>query len=186
MHAYEKAIADALNDIADKEIYFHSSEIMSLSDTLAYKVIGTLLSWACQPTNIMPITIARDCLKQFPVEWVSPKIKQTVFRFIDITDDWDFRRLLELCDLISIDLLKWAITLGADSTNPDIIEAVDDFNEYIIRKSVLKSLFYIFKPSSLPQMVDTLVSFCCITDKLVHLQSNCNEMYRNVNYIALV
>ena len=90
-------------------------------------------------TNIMPITIARDCLKQFPVEWVSPKIKQTVFHFIDITDDWDFRRLLELCDLISIDLLKWAITLGADSTNPDIIEAVDDFNEYIIRKSVLNS-----------------------------------------------
>ena len=124
MHAYEKAIADALNDIADKEIYFHPSEIMSLSDTLA---------------NIMPITIARDCLKQFPVEWVSPKIKQTVFHFIDITDDWDFRRLLELCDLISIDLLKWAITLGADSTNPDIIEAVDDFNEYIIRKSVLDS-----------------------------------------------
>ena len=48
MHAYEKAIADALNDIADKEIYFHPSEIMSLSDTLTYKVIGTLLSWACQ------------------------------------------------------------------------------------------------------------------------------------------
>ena len=139
MHAYEKAIADELNDIADKEIYFHPSEIMSLSDTLAYKVIGTLLSWACQPQNITPITIARDCLKQFPVEWVSPKIKQTVFHFIDITDDWDFRRLLELCDLISIDLLKWAITLGADSTNPDIIEAVDDFNEYIIRKSVLNS-----------------------------------------------
>ncbi len=42
MDAYEKAIADALNDIADKEIYFHPSEIMSLSDTLAYKVIGTL------------------------------------------------------------------------------------------------------------------------------------------------
>lgn len=139
MHAYEKAIADALNHIADKEIYFHTSEIMSLSDTLASEVIGTLLSWACQPTNVLPITIARDCLKQFPVEWVSPKIKQTVFRFIDITDDWDFRRLLELCDLISIDLLKWAITLGADSTNPDIIEAVDDFNEYITRKNALNS-----------------------------------------------
>ena len=49
---------------------------------------------------------------------------------------------------------------------------------YIIRKSVLKSLFYIFKPSSLPQTVDTLVSFCCIADKLMHKQSNCNEMYR--------
>ena len=133
MHPYEKAIAESLNKIANKEIYFSVSEIMSLSDSLASEVIGVLLSWACQPQNVTPITIGRNCLKQFPVEWVSPKIKQTVFRFINITDDWDYRRLLELCELISTDLLKWAITLGADSTNPDIIEAVDDFNEHITK-----------------------------------------------------
>ena len=133
MHPYEEAIAESLNKIANKEIYFSVSEIMSLSDSLASEVIGALLSWACQAQNDIPITIGRNCLKQFPVEWVSPKIKQTVFRFINITDDWDYRRLLELCELISTDLLKWAITLGADSTNPDIIEAVDDFNEHITK-----------------------------------------------------
>lgn len=133
MHSYEEAIAETLNKIANKEIYFSVSEIMSLSDSLASEVIGVLLSWACQSQNDTPITIGRNCLKQFPVEWVSPKIKQTVFRFINITDDWDYRRLLELCELISTDLLKWAITLGADSTNPDIIEAVDDFNEHITK-----------------------------------------------------
>ncbi|MGN1037538.1 MAG: hypothetical protein ACI4PX_07170, partial [Ruminococcus sp.] len=84
---------------------------------------------ACNPTNIMPITIARNCLKQFPIEWVSLKIKQTVFRFIDINDDWDYRRLLELCELISLDLLKWTIELNEKSTIHDIAEAVDDFNE---------------------------------------------------------
>ncbi|MDD6278833.1 MAG: hypothetical protein PUA81_03460 [Oscillospiraceae bacterium] len=129
MHAYEKAIADSLNSIANKEIYFSTSEIMALSEEIASEVVGELISWACQPTNVMPITIARNCLKQFPVEWVSPKIKQTVFRFVDITDDWDYRRLLELCELLSLDLLKWAIELNDKSTNPDIAEAVDDFNE---------------------------------------------------------
>lgn len=77
----------------------------------------------------MPITIARNCLEQFPVDWVSPKIKQTVFRYIDINDDWDYRRLLELCELISLDLLEWAIELNEKSTNPDIVEAVNDFKE---------------------------------------------------------
>ena len=95
MHAYEKAIADSLNNIANKEIYCSTSEIMSLSDEISSEVVGELISWACQPTNVLPITIARNCLKQFPVDWVSPKIKQTVFHFIDITDDWDYRRLLE-------------------------------------------------------------------------------------------
>lgn len=86
----------------------------------------------------MPITIARNCLKQFSIEWVSLKIKQTVFRFIDITDDWDYRRLLELCELISLDLLKWAIELNEKSTNSDIAEAVDDFNERLQAKIALK------------------------------------------------
>ena len=111
MHPYEKAIADSLNNIANKEVYFSISEIMALSEKTAAEVVGELVSWACDPTNIMPITIARNCLEQFPVDWVSPKIKQTVFRFIDINDDWDYRRLLELCELISLDLLKWAIEL---------------------------------------------------------------------------
>jgi hypothetical protein len=104
---------------------------MSLSDEISSEVVGELISWACQPTNVLPITIARNCLKQFPVDWASPKIKQTVFHFIDITDDWDYRRLLELCELISLDLLKWAIELNDKSTNPDIAEAVDDFNEIL-------------------------------------------------------
>lgn len=133
MHPYEEAIAESLNKTANKEIYFSVSEIMDLSDDTASEIVGELVSWACTPTSIMPITIGRNCLKQFPVEWVSPKIKQTVFRFINITDDWDYRRLLELCHLISTDLLKWAITLGEKSTNPDILEAVDDFNEYITK-----------------------------------------------------
>lgn len=30
MHAYEKAIADSLNNIANKEIYFSTSEIVML------------------------------------------------------------------------------------------------------------------------------------------------------------
>lgn len=138
MHPYEKAIADSINIIANKEIYFRTSEIMALSEETASEVVGKLISWACQPTNIMPITIARNCLKQFPIEWVSLKIKQTVFRFIDITDDWDYRRLLELCELISLDLLKWAIELNEKSTNSDIAEAVDDFNERLQAKIALK------------------------------------------------
>ena len=129
MHMYEKAIANSLNNIANKEIYFSVSDIMTLSDEITSEIVGELVSWACTPTNIMPITIGRNCLKQFPIEWVSSKIKQTVFHFINIADDWDYRRLLELCDLISSDLLKWAITLGENSTNSDIIEAVNDFKE---------------------------------------------------------
>ncbi len=135
MHTYEKMIADSINHIANKEIYFNADEIMKSSDEIAVDIVSKLVEWACTPTNILPISIARDCLKQFPIEWVSLKIKQTALTSIDITDDWDYRRLLELSEIISPDLLKWAITLGEKSNNLDILEAVDDFNERLQSKN---------------------------------------------------
>lgn len=129
MHVYEKAVADAVNQIAGRDIFFRPSEIMALPDETAAEIVGTLLSWACCGQNTLPITIARECLTQFPAEWVSQRIRQTYTRFIDIVDDWEYRRLLEVCELISRDLLRWAVALNAASTNPDIAEAVNDYKE---------------------------------------------------------
>lgn len=131
MNVYEKRIADEINQIANKEIFFNANEIMSEPDGIATEIIGKLASWACQPTNTTPITIARECLKQFPTDWISNKIKQTVLSSIDISDYWEFRRLLELSEIISIDLLEWVITLGEGAKDLDIIEAVDDFNKIL-------------------------------------------------------
>ena len=129
MHPYEKSIADAVNKAAGKDVYFDAESIMQ--DSHAADIIRELISWACRPTNIMPITIARDCLKAFPAKWVSPLIRQTAAEAIDMGDDWDYRRLLELTDLISPELLGWALTLNEDSDDPDIAEAVSDFREYL-------------------------------------------------------
>lgn len=131
MNVYEKRIADEINQIANKEIFFNANEIMREPDGLATEIIGKLVSWACKPTNITPITIARECLKQFPTDWISNEIKQTVLNSIDIGDYWEYRRLLELSEIISIDLLEWVITLGEGAKDLDIVEAVDDFNEIL-------------------------------------------------------
>lgn len=131
MHVYEKAISDKINAAAGKDIYFHADEIMALSEDASSEIIGILLSYGCQGQNVLPIMISRECMQQFPVEWVSEKIRQKVSVSIDINDDWEYRRFLELCELISIDLLRWAISLNENSTDPYIAEAVDDFKEYL-------------------------------------------------------
>ena len=131
MNTYEKWIADSINKIANKEIFFNTDMIMRDSEEISANIVAELIGWACKPQNESSIRIARDCLKQFPIEWVSLRIKQTTIKSIDITDEWEYRRLLELCELISTDLLKWAIILGEKSTNPDIVEAVDDYNKLL-------------------------------------------------------
>lgn len=127
MEVYEKAIADAVDSIAGRKIYFRPEDIMGLDDDTAERIVGEFLSWACRPQNELPISIGRKCLTAFPTDWVSEKIKKTADISIDITDDWEYRRLLELCDLISPQLLSWGISLGEGSTDPYIIETVEDF-----------------------------------------------------------
>ena len=54
---------------------------------------------------------------------------------MDIADDRDYRCLLELSEIISLNLLKRAIKLGEKTDNLDILEAVDDFKERIQQKN---------------------------------------------------
>ncbi len=127
MHLYEEMIRDRLNQTAGKDIWFKIKEIMDLPETTVDAVVCELLGYACSSTNIMPITIGRECLQAFPSEFITEKIRKLALSAIDINDDWDYRRLLEVAELISEDLLIWALSLGEDSDDYDITEAHNDF-----------------------------------------------------------
>lgn len=126
---YEKCIKDKINAAAGKEIYFKVNEMLELPDKISSAIVMILLDFACNPTHISLITIARNCLKQFPVDWLTDKIMKLVFKTVNIYDDWDYRRFLELSNMISDELLEWAISISYHSDNSDIIEAATDFAE---------------------------------------------------------
>ena len=71
MDSYEECIKNEINQIANKDIYFDIDAIMSVDNEVSERIIATLLSWACTSTNTSPITIARKCIIQLPVEWIS-------------------------------------------------------------------------------------------------------------------
>lgn len=122
-------IAEDINKIADKEVFFNINEIMELDDNTSTQIVGKLLSWACQPQSTTYILYARNCLTGFPKDWVIPKIKNTVFSYIDVTDYWDYLRFLELSDEISEELLFWAIKINENSSDPDILDDISCFED---------------------------------------------------------
>lgn len=128
-NVYENAIKDEINAAAGRDIYFNIEEILKLPDNVSSEIVMILLSYGCQAQNEANITISRECLKQFPADWITKKIMKLVFKSINIYDEWDYRRLLEIAELISEDLLKWAISIAHYSKNPEIIEAASDFTE---------------------------------------------------------
>lgn len=129
MNIYENAIKDKINRIAGFEIFFKPEEIICLPEALSDQIVCYLLSCACCGQNELPINISRKCLCDFPKDWICNKIQKLLFKSINIYDYWDYRRLLELSNMISDELLEWAISISNHSIDVDIIEAADDFKK---------------------------------------------------------
>lgn len=86
MDSYEECIKNEINQIANKDIFFDIDAIMSADNEVSERIVATLLSWACTATNTSPITIERKCIIQFPVEWISSRIKTVAAQAIDCSD----------------------------------------------------------------------------------------------------
>jgi len=129
MNIYEEIISQKINEKAQKNISNDIQSIINEPNDISLDIIKILLSYACTPTHIAPITYARNLISQIQTEWICEKIKNLIFKSINIYDDWDYRRFLELSEMISDDLLDWAISISNHSQNPDIIEAAEDFKK---------------------------------------------------------
>ena len=51
MNTYEKWIADSINQIANKEVYFNTDMIMKDSEEISTNIVAELIGWACKPQN---------------------------------------------------------------------------------------------------------------------------------------
>jgi hypothetical protein len=96
-------------------------------DSVQQDVVSTLLSRACQSQNDANIILARQAIAAIPQPCVSRVLEPSIRRGVDLADEWEFRRLLELLREIKSDLLSTFITFGLTSNDADIREAAEDF-----------------------------------------------------------
>ena len=89
--------------------------------------LKTALQLACQPTSAHLIVDARNTVLAFPREWVLENIESAAMNSLDLSDYWEFRRLLELAKLLDAALLQRIVTLGLASSDSDVLEAAQDF-----------------------------------------------------------
>jgi len=146
MHNYELRIMTKINEIAGEPVYFDVDKIMNSSEQIYTQIISLLLSYACQSQNIAPIMLGRKLFPQFPCDWISARIKEVCLSALDINDDWDYRRLLELAGNISDELLQWVIGLAPMSSNAEVTEAADDFREMMCSYNRLIDLIHTYYP----------------------------------------
>jgi hypothetical protein len=89
--------------------------------------LKTALQLACQPTSAHLIVDGRNLVLAFPREWMLKNIESAAVNSLDLSDYWEFRRLLELAELLDAALLQRIVALGLASIDSDVLEAAQDF-----------------------------------------------------------
>jgi hypothetical protein len=67
-----------------------------------------------------------------PREWVLERIEQVAAEALDLSDYWEYRRLLELADLLDAALVRRLVPIGLTSAVPDVREAAEDFQAKLV------------------------------------------------------
>jgi hypothetical protein len=82
---------------------------------------------ACQPQNAWRIVRGRETVLAMPRAWVLEHVGAVAEEALDLADLWEYRRLLELLDLLDPGLVRRFASRGLSSPDPDVREAAEDY-----------------------------------------------------------
>lgn len=90
-------------------------------------VLKGLLELACQSQHVHNIELGRRATNALPREWAISQIHHAACAALDLDDEWEYRRLLELYEMLGGQLLPHLVAYGQAHTNAEIREAAADF-----------------------------------------------------------
>ena len=108
-------------------LYRRPELIVTLPDDTATAALAYLLGLACEAQNDANISYGRRAIIAMPHDWVVPRIHSIAERDLNLADDWECRRLLELYSEIDQTLLRQFASACCGSTDPAIADAGRDF-----------------------------------------------------------
>src|SRR5579884_430531 len=91
------------------------------------EALKAAVSQACQPSSAPNIIMGRAEVFAMLRAWVLAHIEQAAYETLNLTDEWEYRRLLELFQQLDNSLVQRLIARGLTSPDADIREAAEDF-----------------------------------------------------------
>ena len=85
------------------------------------------LQFACQASGTRAIERGRSMVLRLPRSWVVENVEQVAASCLDLDDEWEYRRLLDLYDKLAPTLVEQLVRFGLSHPNPEIVEAAEDW-----------------------------------------------------------
>lgn len=100
----------------------------ALNGAVARRALGCVVEAACTSQNMHRFSLARAFMRRLPSAWVARHIRYAIDDKLDVNDEWEFRRLLELlAGAEQRRVLVHFIKVGRESTNEEVKEAAEEF-----------------------------------------------------------
>lgn len=96
-----------------------------------FDALRTAVELACQSQNGGRIVAGRQQVLSLPRSWVLEWLEPVAQEVLNLSDYWEYRRLLELAEMLDIKLLKRLVSRNLASTDPDVREAAEDYSSII-------------------------------------------------------
>lgn len=87
------------------------------------------LESACQASYVPNIVTGRKKILALPRQWVIKNIHTIAQEMLDLSDEWEYLRLVEVYKELDEGLLKMLIDVGLQSKNEDIKGAADHYRQ---------------------------------------------------------
>jgi hypothetical protein len=102
-------------------------ELDRLSEAVGEQAVRILLQQACQSQHVGNIQAAKDAIARIPEPWLLTMLEKTIDESLDLGDEWEYRRLLEVLRDNVPELLSIYIGRGLSSKDLEIREAANEF-----------------------------------------------------------
>jgi ribosomal protein S18 acetylase RimI-like enzyme len=91
------------------------------------ETLRSALRLACQGQHMEGIMKGRQKVLTLHREWVLLHLEPVAAESLDLSDEWEYRRPLELAALLDAGLVQRLVWRGLASSDPDVREAAEDF-----------------------------------------------------------
>ena len=102
-------------------------ELDQFSEPISERILGILLEVACQSQHIGNIQAGRDAMARVPREWLREVLPRLIDKSLNLKDEWEYRRLLELLKEVAPEMVPPWIDHGLASLDTEIHEAAEEF-----------------------------------------------------------
>ncbi len=116
-------------DAYGEDPWSHLDRVPSLAPDAARAVLRGLLEQACQAQNELNIRLGRHGLLALPRAWALRHLDAAVAEQLNLDDEWEYRRLLELLTLLAPERLPVLIERGRSSPDAESRNAAEDWSD---------------------------------------------------------